>query len=253
MLSADIVTQGREVYGAIDYLGDLGGVKEILMSIFGFFGSYFSARRMDALMTNRLYHVAAESQDIIGGINEAVGDKETNKLRKRPNGDIEVDVPIWLDWELAYHKLCCCFRKKEFVEYEKVIDLGVENLTGDFDICRFVRKNRMHGFGLHFKLNQALRASAARLAFSRPLLNENDLSVIQADPTDINAILDKWFYVENLNAKDYFLVALIKRYSKVLYETLDKPKIIAYKEEVKRQQEEAALLKEKEEELKKHS
>jgi hypothetical protein len=46
MLSADVVTSGREIYGAIEYLGDLGGVLEILSRIFGAIVMTFSAKRM---------------------------------------------------------------------------------------------------------------------------------------------------------------------------------------------------------------
>jgi len=66
--------------------------------------------RMSALMTNRLYHVSQDSTEIIEGIQKA-GGGNTNKLSERPNGDLEVDIPYWLDWELLRYKACCCFRR----------------------------------------------------------------------------------------------------------------------------------------------
>jgi len=66
------------------------------------------------------------------------------------------------------------------------VELGAVNFLGDFDIIRFVRRKRMHGFGLNFLLNHIVRNNSARLAFSRPLLEKDDLQPGIYDPTDIN-------------------------------------------------------------------
>lgn len=36
-LTSEEITHGREVYGFLDLLGDLGGVTEVIMLVFGFF------------------------------------------------------------------------------------------------------------------------------------------------------------------------------------------------------------------------
>ena len=52
--------------------------------VFGILALPFSRLRLNALLTNRLYHVSAAPVE--------------EGLRARENGDIEVDVSKWLDW-----------------------------------------------------------------------------------------------------------------------------------------------------------
>jgi hypothetical protein len=58
MLSPDIVKNDREIYGAFDYIGDVGGVLAIFQVLFGYIAFAFSKKRMEALLTNRLFHVS---------------------------------------------------------------------------------------------------------------------------------------------------------------------------------------------------
>ena len=110
LLSPDILYNDRSTYGVLDYLGDLGGVFSTFYSLFVYLITTFSGMRMSALMTNRLYHVSQDSVSTIEAIQKA-GGKNTNKLSNRPNGDIEVDIPYWLDWELLRYKACCCLKR----------------------------------------------------------------------------------------------------------------------------------------------
>ena len=108
---------------------------------------------MEALLTNRLFHVSQDSAELIDDIQKAVPHGEvTNKLSTRPNGDIEVGVPRYLDWEYMAFKVCCCCRSREFTEYNKVVNLGNSNFKLDMDVVRTIRRFRMHGFGLNFIL-----------------------------------------------------------------------------------------------------
>ena len=89
----------------------------------------------------------------------------------------------------------------------------------------------MHGFGLHFLLKTSERANAARLAWSRPLKLEEDL-VSKHDPTNISSIRDVWYHIENLENKDMFLIAMFKRYGQIIYDALDKQKMLAKRPKV---------------------
>ena len=119
MLSPDIGRNDRETYDLLSYLGDLGGLIEILRMLLRLFAVPFSTLRMQALLTNRLYHVSQDTRDIVEKIKEATIGEETNKLRERENGDIEFDVPKWLDWELLWNRCCCFIRKKGFQIYKE--------------------------------------------------------------------------------------------------------------------------------------
>lgn len=71
--------------------------------------------------------------------------------------------------------------------------MAKDNFSSDMDLFRFIRRKRMHGFGLHFILSNSLRSNSARLAFSRPLRDSKFIFDITKDPTNINEIEDKWF------------------------------------------------------------
>ena len=102
-------------------------------------------------------------------------------LNTRPNGEVEVDVPVWLDWLIVKEKLCCCFRNGLFKEYDKALNKAVGTFEADMDLFRFIRRKRMHGFGLHFLLGKSMRAASAILAFSRPLRGDGELSLLLKD------------------------------------------------------------------------
>jgi hypothetical protein len=40
------------------------------------------------------------------------------------------------------------------------------------------------------------------------------------DTNDIRAIKDKWYYVENLQQKDKFLISFFRRYGDLIYKVL---------------------------------
>jgi hypothetical protein len=61
MLSPDIGRNDRETYDLLSYLGDLGGLVEILKILLGAFAFPFSGLRLQALLTNRLYHISQDS------------------------------------------------------------------------------------------------------------------------------------------------------------------------------------------------
>jgi hypothetical protein len=69
-----------------------------------------------------------------------------------------------------------------------------------------------------------MRHNAARLAYSRPLYEEK-AKKINGDPTDINSIQNKWNFIENVDARDMFLMSFFKRYGQIIYEHIDRPKL----------------------------
>jgi len=70
--------------------------------------------------------------------------------------------------------------------YEDAVNLAKSNFSSDMDLFRFIRRKRMHGFGLHFVLSDSFRSNSARLAFSRPLRDSKYITDMAADPTDVN-------------------------------------------------------------------
>ena len=79
----------------------------------------------------------------------------------------------------------------------------------------------MHGIGHHFVLGTSLRSLSARMAFSRPLKNDVEFDVKGKEPTDMNLIPEKYGHVEFLSYRDKVQIALFKRYSQMIYRTLE--------------------------------
>jgi hypothetical protein len=156
LLNMDILSTERQTYGILDYLGDIGGLSELLQLTVGWFLFRLSAMRLNALMINRLYHISTGDKDmnnLVDEMLEAAG-KKSNKIIKRPNGDIALGVPRFIGCELIIYKclFCCKNAVPGMKEYEKAIDIGSKSFTQDLDVVRFVRRFRMHGYGLHFLL-----------------------------------------------------------------------------------------------------
>ena len=79
-LSSDVRTTDRECYGLLDYIGDLGGLVEILKLFFGWFASRCSSLRMEGIITNRLFHISEDTKSLVDDIKKATTGK-SNKLR----------------------------------------------------------------------------------------------------------------------------------------------------------------------------
>lgn len=58
-LNDDIVFTERATYDLLDWISDIGGMYEFLVTLFGLFTYKFASIRLKALMTNRLFHVTA--------------------------------------------------------------------------------------------------------------------------------------------------------------------------------------------------
>jgi hypothetical protein len=63
-LNMDILTTERQTYGFLDFLGDLGGLAELLQLAVCAILFKLSAFRLSALMINRLYHVSTADPDM---------------------------------------------------------------------------------------------------------------------------------------------------------------------------------------------
>ena len=123
-LSMNVANTERETLSLFDYLGDLGGLAEILLITAGLFVHRFSRVRLNALMINRLFHIS-NSDEHIGKLMDKLvssnGEKQ-QKVIKRPNGDIVLGVPDFLACELfTYWILCCCRNVRGMKHYSRAV------------------------------------------------------------------------------------------------------------------------------------
>jgi hypothetical protein len=142
--------------------------------------------------------------------------KPDSKMTKRPNGDIEINVPFWLDCLYLKFKVCqsfCCRIDKEFELYHSVAKIGYANFKTDCDVINNIRRKRMHGIALHMIMPAVSRRLSAMTAFSKPLRGNQALKKLLRDPTDIKSVKGElWSFIENLEKQDYFVYALFHRY-----------------------------------------
>ena len=102
-LTLDTLLIDRQTIGILDLIGDVGGLIEFLVIVLGVLAYKFSEARLNGLITNRIYHITPNSEIV-----KSVLQKPNSKtLITRPNGEIEVGVPVWLDWRLLRQMICC--------------------------------------------------------------------------------------------------------------------------------------------------
>ena len=139
MVSSDINNIARETLDIFTFLGDIGGLLDLLILIFGYFLMPFAEKRMEALLTNRLFHLTGDKTELSKKVLSATKGKASSILKTRPSGDVEVDVPFWLDMQMLWSKVCCvtrCWRNKEYEIYNDILDLGMDKVTQQLDVIR---------------------------------------------------------------------------------------------------------------------
>jgi hypothetical protein len=117
----------RNTYGLLDFLGDIGGLFEILKILSMVIVRKFPEIRLKALITSRLYHGSHELQTKVSeadGIFKVKKGDKSDKIHQRLNGDIALSVPVFLDWQLFLSKLCCCCKTNQFKVYHKSLEVG---------------------------------------------------------------------------------------------------------------------------------
>ena len=87
-------------------------------------------------------------------------------IRKRTNGDLEIDIPPRLGVESIKYYVCCYFRWKRFRKWREAVELAEEKISKEMDLLKFIRRTRMHGYALTLLADKATRNTAAMLAFS---------------------------------------------------------------------------------------
>ena len=119
----------------LDYLGDIGGLNDIVFTIFAGFLSTYSTYRTYAILMNRLFQLGNSFDE---GRKALSSLKETPKLLIEGTKDFnafELNVPLFLDWKLFYHKIICfrywpsccknlsyCRKRKSFDTYKMLIE-----------------------------------------------------------------------------------------------------------------------------------
>jgi len=102
LLNNEVTQTERETYDMMAFLSDIGGTVEIIGLILGALVFPFQDLRVRALMTSRLFHLTKSRGEIANEMKRHASMRNINqKLDFRPTGEVEVNVPVYLDWQLV--------------------------------------------------------------------------------------------------------------------------------------------------------
>ena len=122
-LNPDIMYTDRTAYEFLHWMGDIGGVLEILLVAFNALACSFSIIRIKALVSNRMLRLSAENQQSkLGQVDLSEKQLNDHYLKKSATGEILIDVPPNLILKYIKHICCClCHKKSNFAKYEQII------------------------------------------------------------------------------------------------------------------------------------
>jgi hypothetical protein len=106
------VTTDKEVTTRItpsilDYIGDVGGLNDIVFLVFGSFFNGYSIKRAYAILMNRLFHLTDTLEDGRQAIKDLKGDSQYLKKGQKDFNGVEIIPPLFLGWKLLWHKTIC--------------------------------------------------------------------------------------------------------------------------------------------------
>ena len=113
----------RTAYDFLNWMGDVGGVLEILRLACNVIAYSFAIIRIKALVSNRMFRLSADNQQSIFGQVE-LSEKQLNdhNLNKSATGEILIGTPRNLTCEYIKHLCCClCPKKRNFAKYKQII------------------------------------------------------------------------------------------------------------------------------------
>jgi len=148
------VKHTRKVYGWIDLLGDLGGVTEVIMIVFGFFLFPISEHSFFLKAIKKLYLVRTEDNSMFLPNNdeklakfekfkEKIDDPEVKEeVEKHRFARLKFSdsVKLYLANSLGVLFCNCCWSKKE--KYQRLYEKGQEKIESELDIVRLTKNLR---------------------------------------------------------------------------------------------------------------
>ena len=131
----------REAYNLLDWLGDIGGLKEALTIILTFIFTLFNYHTFQDYLVSSLYREETQKDKAARRAKGADVDKSLH-LQKFEGHDLQPDKVNCLmqrihdsDWAI-----CCCKRKSK---HYKLLEKGRKNFENEIDIVQFIQNFRM--------------------------------------------------------------------------------------------------------------
>ena len=122
-LTMDVQYTDRTAYDFLNWMGDIGGVLEILLLACNAIAFPFSIIRIKTLISNRMFHLsAANQQSLFGRVDLSEKQLNDHNLNKSKTGEILIGIPSYMTLKYIKH-LCCCLRRKKsnFAKYKQII------------------------------------------------------------------------------------------------------------------------------------
>jgi hypothetical protein len=90
-----------------DYLGDVGGLNEIIFVVFGLLINDLSSSRTYAILMNRLFHLTDTLDDGDQALRELSNDPRLLKKGEKDFHAVELIPPFFLDLRIIWHRFIC--------------------------------------------------------------------------------------------------------------------------------------------------
>ena len=129
----------REAYNMLDWLGDIGGLKEALTIILSFIFVVFNYHTFEDYLVSHLYK-SETSRDRAARRMKNGSEQRSLNLQKYPGNDLEPDKVNCLYQRFHDACSCCCSRRSK---HYKLFEKGREDLENEIDIVEFLKNFRM--------------------------------------------------------------------------------------------------------------
>ena len=132
----------------LELFGNAGGLLEIIKIIFSTLASPFALAKLKAIITSRIFYIPHQTRQKI--LND-FSNKQWSKtwLTRNKYGETFTKLPKSLFLEQIKAKCSC---RRDYTEYEKLIELGHSSFTEELDITKIAKRMRLHGISLYYLL-----------------------------------------------------------------------------------------------------
>jgi len=133
-LEVDQITHARQVYNSMMFIGDLGGVKDILLQIGGWVIGSFSAFHISWSMLSSLQFVRMKGGNIYQKSKQNNPAHQDVYKMKLP---LKTRLFLWMNTTMCGF-MCKPCRKPNHEKYLEIFEAGSEKIEADFDIFEII-------------------------------------------------------------------------------------------------------------------
>ena len=125
----------RQTYSVLDWLGDIGGLHDILVLIVELFLQSYQGFYQARLILTSLFHLMP---DLTQKEEERKRDKPYSKQQSAVQETLSSDTKS-IQW-MCFPSYCFCCRSRSRRDYSRKLDMATTQIERELDLGRFIRK-----------------------------------------------------------------------------------------------------------------